>query len=89
MTIGLFYTSDTGNTRAVAKMIKRRFAGGEIKLFNVAKATADDLRRCDAVIFGTPTLGEGELPEVLEAFLPVLESVDFSDKPVALFGLGD
>lgn len=89
MTIGLFYTSDTGNTRAVAKMIKRRFAEGEIKLYNLTKATADDLRDCDAVIFGAPTLGEGELPETLEAFLPTLEEIDFSDKRVALFGLGD
>ena len=28
------------------------------------------------LIFGTPTLGDGELPKTLEAFLPQLESVD-------------
>ncbi len=89
MTTGLFYTSDTGNTREVAKMIKRRFAEGEIKLFNFAKATADEVQNCEALIFGTPTLGDGELPEALEAFLPTLDGVDFSGKPVALFGLGD
>ena len=86
--IGLFYATDTGTTRKVAKMIKRLF-DGEVDLFNVKKATVEDLQRYDALILGTPTLGDGELPETLESFLPALESVDFSTKTVALFGLGD
>ncbi|MFO1431988.1 MAG: flavodoxin [Candidatus Competibacteraceae bacterium] len=89
MKIGLFYATDTGNTRTVAKLIKQQLADAEVKLYNVTKATTDDLEGCDALIFGTPTLGDGELPETLEAFLPMLESVELSDKPVALFGLGD
>ena len=89
MKIGLFYATDTGNTRTVAKMIKQQLAEGEIKLYNVTKASAEDLEGCDALIFGTPTLGDGELPETLEAFLPTLESADLNGKPVALFGLGD
>jgi flavodoxin I len=86
--IGLFYATDTGNTRKVAKLIKRRLEG-EVDLFNVTKAKAADVQRYDALIFGTPTLGDGELPETLEVFLPELESVDFTGKVVALFGLGD
>jgi flavodoxin I len=87
--IGLFYATDTGNTRKVAKMIKRHFEEGVVDLYNVEKAAAEDLQRYDALIFGTPTLGDGELPETLQAFLPALESVDLSAKTVALFGLGD
>lgn len=88
--IGLFYATDTGNTRKVSKMIKKQFADeAEITLYNVKKATAEDVQGYDALIIGTPTLGDGELPETLEAFLPQLESVDFSSKVVALFGLGD
>ena len=89
MKIGLFYATDTGNTRTVAKMIKQQFTEAELKLYNVTKATTEDLQGCDALIFGTPTLGDGELPETLEAFLPTLESADLGGKPVALFGLGD
>ena len=89
MKIGLFYATDTGNTRTVAKLIKQQLAEAEVKLYNVTKATTEDLQGCDALIFGTPTLGDGELPETLEAFLPTLESAELSDKPVALFGLGD
>ncbi|MEH6875733.1 MAG: flavodoxin [Candidatus Competibacter sp.] len=87
--IGLFYATDTGNTRKVAKMIKKQFDEGEIELFNVKGATTENLTACDALIFGTPTLGDGELPETLTEFLPTLESVDLSGKTVALYGLGD
>jgi flavodoxin I len=30
--IGLFYATDTGNTRKVAKMIKKQFDEGEVEL---------------------------------------------------------
>jgi len=87
--IGLFYATDTGNTRKVAKMIKKQFDEGEVELFNVKGARVDDLTACDALIFGTPTLGDGELPETLTEFLPTLESADLNGKTVALYGLGD
>jgi flavodoxin I len=87
--IGLFYATDTGNTRKVAKMIKKQLDEGEVELFNVKGARTEDLIACDTLIFGTPTLGDGELPEPLIEFLPILESVDLSGKTVALFGLGD
>lgn len=90
MKVGLFFATDTGNTRKIAKMIKRKyFAEDEIEICNVQKATAGMIDACDALIFGTPTLGDGEYPEHLEAFIPQLGSVDFSRKTVALYGLGD
>ncbi len=87
--IGLFYATDTGNTQKVAKMIKQMLGEDNVKLHNVKKATAEDLQSYQAFIFGTPTLGDGELPETLQEFLPHLEGMDFTGKPVALFGLGD
>ena len=87
--IGLFFDTDTGNTRKVAKMIKKLFAEEEIDLMNVVKATPDDFQRYTAFILGTPTLGEGELPEKWEEFLPKLDGLSFSGKTIALFGLGD
>jgi len=87
--IGLFYASDTGNTRKVAKQIKKRFSEDDIALFNVKDASAEKVQNCDALIFGTPTLGDGELPEPLAEFLGQLDSSHLNGKPVALFGLGD
>lgn len=87
--IGLFFDTDTGNTRKVGKMIKKQFEDGEIELMNIAKATPDDLLKYKALILGTPTLGDGELPDMWQAFLPKLEGLDFSGTTIALYGLGD
>ena len=87
--IGLFYATDTGNTRKVAKIIKKQFDEGEVALHNVKDASAEDMAQYSARIFGTPTLGDGELPETLTEFLPALDGVDWASKTVALFGLGD
>lgn len=96
--IGLFYGTSSGNTRKVAKMIKSRFDDETMaKPVNVNRASADDIAAYDYLIFGTPTMGSGQLPglsadckeESWEEFLPALEEVDFSGKTVALFGLGD
>ncbi|SEP79702.1 flavodoxin I [Ectothiorhodospira magna] len=96
--IGLFFGTTTGNTRKVAKMIKKRY-DDEImaKPQNVNKVSADDIAGYDYLIFGTPTMGSGQLPglsadceeESWEEFLPNLEAVDFTGKTVALYGLGD
>jgi len=87
--IGLFYATDTGNTRKVAKKIKKQFEEDDIELFDIAKTTPDAMKDCEALIIGTPTLGDGELPEPLAAFFEQLEPSHVADKPVALFGLGD
>ncbi len=87
--IGLFYDSDTGNTRKVAKMIRKYFDEADIELKNIKKVEPADFEKYNAFILGTPTLGEGELPENWDAFLPELDALDFSGKTLALFGLGD
>jgi flavodoxin I len=97
--IGLFFGSSTGNTRKIAKMIKKRFADEALFAdpLNVNKATPELLASYSHLILGTPTLGEGALPG-LEAdcqnpswaeFLPQLKDTDFTGKTVALYGLGD
>lgn len=95
--IGIFFGSDTGNTRRVAKSIHKKLGADADAPVNVNKASVDDVLAYDALIFGTPTLGDGELPgltsggsaESWEEFLPKLKGKDMSGKVVALFGLGD
>jgi flavodoxin I len=87
--IGLFYDTDTGNTRKVAKMINKLFDDGDIEMKSITKLELADFENYSAFILGTPTLGEGELPENWDAFLPQLDDMDFSGKTIALFGLGD
>ena len=97
--IGLFFGSSTGNTRKIAKMIKKRFVDDTLFAdpLNVNKATPELLAGYAYLILGTPTLGEGQLPGLdtdcqnpsWAEFLPKLADVDFSGKTVALYGLGD
>ena len=62
--IGLFFGSSTGNTRKIAKAIKKRFPDDELmaEALNVNKATPELVAGYDYLILGTPTLGEGDLP---------------------------
>ena len=87
--IGLFFDTDTGNTRKVAKMICKHFDESDIEMKNITKVEPADFEQYSAFILGTPTLGEGELPENWDTFLPSLDTMDFSGKTIALFGLGD
>lgn len=96
--IGLFFGTNTGKTRKVAKMIKKRFDDETMAdPLNINRVSADDVAAYDFLLLGTPTLGEGLLPglsadcenESWEEALPKLEGVDFSGKTIAIFGLGD
>ncbi len=95
--IGIFFGTDTGSTRLVAKKIYK-LLGSELadKPKNVNRTSREEFLQYDTLILGTPSYGNGDLPGMsvgcLEAnweeFLPRLDDVDFSGKRIALFGLG-
>ncbi len=95
--IGIFFGTDTGKTRKIAKLIAQHFEGEAAEPVNINKATIDDLLAYPYLILGTPTLGEGQLPgldaecqsESWAEFADTLAQADLSDKTIALFGLGD
>ncbi|WP_319530938.1 flavodoxin [uncultured Cohaesibacter sp.] len=96
--IGLFFGTDTGKTRKIAKQIQKGFDDELMaKPLNVNRAEVDDFMSYDFLILGTPTLSEGMLPgmsadcdnESWEEFLPQIEDQDFSGKTIAIYGLGD
>lgn len=95
--IGIFFGTDTGRTRRLAKDLAKKLGDAGESPVNINKAAPEDLQAFDALIFGTPTLGEGAMPgldtggsmESWLEFLPKAEGLDLSGKVVALFGLGD
>ncbi|MEA3331143.1 MAG: flavodoxin [Campylobacterota bacterium] len=87
--IGLFYASSTGNTEDAAKTIAANITGIEVVLHDVSDCLDDAMQEYDFIIIGASTWGEGELQDDWEEFLPNISNTDFSDKRVALFGLGD
>lgn len=96
--IGIFFGTDTGTTRLIAKKMSKKL-GDDIasKPLNVNRITVEEMLQYDALILGTPTYGFNQLPGVStgikagswEEFLPQLESMDFSGKRIALYGLGN
>ena len=87
--IGIFYGSSSGNTEGVAKQIQAEFGADNAQVFDVAKATKDDLEKFDHLIFGTSTWGFGELQDDFDGFMKQIEAANLSGKTVALFGCGD
>lgn len=87
--IGLFYGSTTGNTLKVAELIREAFQPETIDLLDVQKATAEDLKRYDALIFGTSTWHWGGLQDEWAVFEDSLSQEALTGKKVAFFGLGD
>jgi len=95
--VGIFFGTDTGNTRKVAKNIAKQLGDVAGKPDNIKNVSVDDLLAYDVLILGSPTYGDGELPgltagtstESWEEFLPNLSGADFSGKTIAFYGLGD
>ena len=84
--IGVFFGSDTGNTKKVAHKISSVLG---VASQDIASCSADDLEQYDLLIMGTPTTNYGEMQPDWDYFVPELEDADLSGKKVALFGLGD
>lgn len=96
--IGIFFGTNSGSTRKIAKQIKKRFDDDTMAdPVNINKASAESLLAYDYLILGTPTLGDGLLPgieaecdeESWAEALDKLQGVSFAGKTIALFGLGD
>lgn len=85
--IAIVYGTSTGVTESVSEKIKK--ALGNADVFDVAKISSDNLNDYDFLLLGASTTGYGDLQDDWDAFLPELESFDFTGKKVALFGLGD
>lgn len=95
--IGIFFGTDTGTTRLVAKKIYNLLGDESAdKPRNINRTSPSELLAYDALILGTPSYGLGELPGLATGcqepnwleFAPYLDGADLSGKRVALFGLG-
>ena len=90
-TIGLFYGSSTCYTEIVAEKIvaEMRHLKVPVDLFNIAQEPVATMNAYQQLLLGIPTWDYGELQEDWEQVLDQLDAVNFSNKQVALFGIGD
>ena len=90
--IGFYYGSTTGTTQLVAEKMQRfaALAGIALSPVNIADLNAPkELLEHDQLILGIPTWNVGELQDDWLLLFPQLDSLDFTGKQIALFGVGD
>jgi len=91
--IGLFYGSSSGCTETAAELIKDFFENLQsqhtIRLFNIAECDIGLMQNYPKLILGVSTWHIGELQPDWDDNFEALDTLDFTGKTVALFGLGD
>jgi len=100
--IGIFFGTESGTTRLIAKKITRKINSirdGEpaAKPININRIDVAQFMAYDNLILGTPTYGDGQLPGKVSGneeaswveFLQQLKGEDLRGKRIALYGLGD
>tara|TARA_B100000809_G_C15089926_1_gene512801 strand:- start:576 stop:1103 length:528 start_codon:yes stop_codon:yes gene_type:complete len=89
--IGLFWGSDTGNTDGIAVDMKKKLDPYfDIESHVMNKVNDKELfNQYDYLIFGLSTWYDGELQSDWEFFFEDFCTLDFTNKKVAIFGLGD
>jgi len=87
--VGIFYGSTYGMTAKVAEKIKKAFGRSKVDIHNVKDVTVEIINNYKNIIFGTSAWGIGEMQDDWECFIDNLSDIDFSERKLALFGMGD
>ncbi len=87
--IALFYGSSTCYTEIAGEKIRERIGAERVDMFNIADEPMATALFYDLLIMGIPTWDYGELQEDWEEIWEDLAELDFSNKTIALYGLGD
>ena len=90
MKIAVVYASTTGNTEAMANAINEALvsANAEVVFGTADSADASAVTACDAVLLGSPAMGDEVLEDTMEEFYTGIES-GLAGKKVGLFGSYD
>ena len=86
--IGIYYGSTTGNTQEVAEEIAKKLGVEKADIKDVSNADAD-FSSYDVVLFGSSTLGFGDLQDDWESYIDKVKAADLDSKKVGIFGCGD
>ena len=89
MKIGIIWGSDSGDTEDTTMTMEGKLSSYDLEIINVAESSVEDFRKFDLLILGISTWYDGDLQSDWEDFFPTFEKIDFTNKTVAIFGLGD
>ncbi|MDU1903401.1 MAG: flavodoxin [Dysgonomonas sp.] len=86
--IGIYYGSTTGNTQDLAERIAKSLNVPSSNVFDISSANTD-FSAYDVILFGSSTMGMGDLQDDWESYIDDLKGADLDGKKVGLFGCGD
>ncbi|MFV0366209.1 MAG: flavodoxin domain-containing protein [Mangrovibacterium sp.] len=92
--IGLFFGPENGSVHRIALQIADIVGAENIDLISVASASAHDADQYQNLIFGISTVGKETWDSAYDSndwmkFFPEIVKINFANKNIALFGLGD
>jgi len=92
--IAIFFGPLNGSVHRIAKLVASKIGQDKVDLIHIAAASAVDLDKYNKIIFGISTIGKDTWQQKFDnndwsKFFPVVSSYDFTDKRIAIFGLGD
>jgi flavodoxin I len=91
--VGLFYGSSTGVTEYAAEDLQDEWANAgmqPVEIINIGRVKdASQLLAYDHLILGIPTWNIGQLQDDWDILFPQLDTLDFTGKQAAIFGIGD
>ncbi|WP_417333811.1 flavodoxin [Halarcobacter sp.] len=85
--IAIFYASNTGNTKEIAKQISKSLDG--IKEYDLKVTGCEYMQDYENIILGVSTWEEGRMQDDWEKVWNQFSKINFKNKKVAIFGLGD
>jgi len=91
MNIGIVYTSKTGNTKELVELLYKLFLSQDTKLdcYKVEDFPLSLLPEYDAVIIGTYTWGDGEIPAEMTPLYEAFERENIKHVITGVVGTGD
>lgn len=89
--LAIVYTSVTGNTEEVASILYQAsiLNFNHVSLYTVTQFPRINLEEFDAVLIGTYTWGNGEIPREMLAVYKAFELVNKKNLVTGVFGTGD
>lgn len=87
--VSIIYWSNGGNVETIANAIHEGANEGdvEVETKHVVDASLDDVLKCDAIAFGSPSVIKDDIEErEMRPFINKVKSLEIKDKPLVLFG---